>query len=200
MKRQEIKAITESTLSIIRHDFKEAIQYYPFSQMVLVTSDEIHFEVYAINKEEIEQLGLKKSRIANDEFSKRLFLVVDNNYRESGPTVYSMEKWKGLERIPEESKHFYDFKYLRLEGNEVVCKMPYFIEGRGYQTCTSVAKANKDMNNPLLENIKSAENLLKSYELFLRGINKEIVLRQYEHGDEGVKQYERERKQSRKHK
>lgn len=200
MKRQEIEAITESTLSIIKRDYKETIQYYPFSQMVLVTPEEIHFEVYAINKGEIEKLGLKKSRIAKEEYSKRLFLVVDNNYLKDGPTVYSMEKWKGLERIPEESKHFYDFKHLRFEGNKMVCSMPYFIEGRGYQTCTSVAEANRDMKNPLLENIKSAEYLLKSYELFLRRINNEIVLRQYEHGDEGVKEYERERKQSRKHK
>ena len=200
MKRQGTKAITASTLSIIRRDFKEAIRYYPFSQMILVTPYEIHFEVYAINKEEIEQLGLKKSMIAEEEFNKRLVLVVDNDYREFGPTVYSMEKWKGLDAIPEESKHFYDFKIIRLEGGEFVLNRPGFVEGRGYQTCTSVSKANRDMENPLLENIKSADNLLKSYELFLRGINKEIVLRQYKHGDEGVKEYERERRQSRKSK
>ena len=197
MKKQETKTITEYTSSKIKSDFKEVLEHYPFSKMVSVSPDEIHFEVYAVSKEEIQKLGLKKSAILKEEYSKRLYLILRDDYCKKGPTVYSMEKWTGLEKIPYESKHFYEQKTLVNQGDGMVCKRLGLVEGRGYETCTSVSKANRDMENPLLENIKSAEMLLCSYELFLRGLNKEVVVRQYKHGDEGVQEYERERRNGR---
>lgn len=194
MKKQTIMDITESTLSKIKRDFRELIQHYPFSQMILVDKKEIHFEVYAINKKEIDQLRIKKHKISNDKYSRRLYIIIRNNYRDSGPIIYSMEKWKSLNLIPYESKHFYDKKELKYENGTFKIDTPGFSAGKGYLTCTSVSIANKNMGNPLLENVKSAEMMLISYELFLRGINKTIVLRQYSHGDEGVEQYVREQR------
>lgn len=165
--------------------------------MVHVDSDEVHFEVYAIRDDDVKRYRLKKERVCKDRFSKRLYVVVRDDYCQKGPTIYSMEKWVGLERIPYGSKHFYDSMQLVFKNNEFVFEMPGLKPGRGYETCTSVSKANKEMDNPLLENIKSAEMLLCSYEHFLRGINKEIVVRQYKHGDEGVREYEEEKRNRR---
>ena len=198
MKKQTKKVITEFILSKIKRDFRELIQYYPFSQLAFVSDKEIHFEVYAINKKEIKQFKLSKSIVENEKFSKRIYLVVNSDYCYEGPAVYSMEKWPQLDKIPYENKHFYNFKNYFYKNGFLYDYYPHFRKGRGFLTCTSVSKANKAMHNPLLENVKSAEMMLTSYELFLKGINDTIVLRQYKHGDEGVRQYDDEKRERRK--
>lgn len=191
--KQIKKHITASTISKIKKDFRELKSYYPFSQMVFVSSNEIHFEIYAINNKEVKLLHLKRTKIENEKYSKRIYVVVSEDYLLVGPHIYSMERWNNLHLIPYECKHFYDYeKYEYIEGKIVTTK-PYYLQGRGYLTCTSVSKANKTMKNPLLENVKSAEMMLRAYELFIRGINDKIVLRQYSHGDQGIKEYEKER-------
>ena len=61
MNKLETKVISASTLSKIKHDFRELIQQYPFSQMVFVDNKEIHFVVYAVSKNEINRLRINPS-------------------------------------------------------------------------------------------------------------------------------------------
>ena len=167
MKKRETRAITEYTLSRIKKDFKEVLQHYPFSQMCHVDSEEIHFEVYAIRAEDIKRFGLKKDKVRKEDFNKRLYVIVTDEYCQKGPIIYSMENWVGLERIPYENKHFYGSKDLVFKDMKFALEMSDSIPGRGYETCTSVSKANKDMDNPLLEKVilhKEAEPEVLSVE------------------------------------
>ena len=48
------------------------------------------------------------------------------------------------------------------------------------------------MDNVILENIRTAEHLLIAYENYLCGNTKTVVVEEYSHGDQGIKEYAKE--------
>ena len=174
MKTQTRKAITVSTLIKIQKDFTELRRKYPFTKVIQQNKYEIHYEVFAINIELLKKLDIDEDYLRDETYHKRIYLIVKNDYLTNGPIVYSLEDWPNLDKIPENNMHFYFNK---------------LVNGRGYRTCSCVQIANRHMDNPLLENVKSTEMLLSAYELFLLGINDIVVLRQYSHGDKGVEEF-----------
>ncbi len=98
--------------------------------------------------------------------------------------MFGLDNWNGLEKISNDKTHFY--KNVKMDDM--------------YELCVCPSQAIKNMNNPLLENIKTADHMMTAYELYIEGIRDTICLKDYSHGSEGEKEYEQEqkrRKQSR---
>ena len=63
--------------------------------------------------------------------------------------------------------------------------------------CVGVNKSFQTLNNVILENVKTAEHMLIAYEQVQKGITPRAKLIGYAHGDEGEREYERDRKRYR---
>ena len=60
--------------------------------------------------------------------------------------------------------------------------------------CVGVNESFQTLNNVILENVKTAENMLIAYEQVQKGITLRARLIGYAHGNKGEKEYERDRK------
>ena len=79
-------------------------------------------------------------------------------------------------RFEKKDLHFYDDK------------LP---NPHGYLMCVGLTESFPLMKNVILENVKTAENMLIAYERVMTGVSSKLELIAYSHGDAGKKQFRR---------
>lgn len=188
MSRNE--SITELTSARLKKDFRAMRDEYPFSRMVWVRRDLIVFETWGYSRAYIEKFNRQFDDVVTEERSKRILLLVDNDYVRKGATPYALEGWSGLDMIDSSDRHFYDTQKPR----EDCPPLMEFWERGAKEICPCVPMAVLEMENPLLENVRTVDHLLSAYEQFLKGNTSRVVLREYSHNEEGEREYARERK------
>lgn len=65
----------------------------------------------------------------------------------------------------------------------------------GYQFCVGTPDSFSTMHNVILENIRTAENMLIAYEEVMSGRADKLHLIAYAHGERGIEQYRKENEQ-----
>lgn len=160
-------------------DFIELRKYYPFSTMYLFPTTvptPVEMDVIAANGDLIESMRAEKSDFLGD-YSRKLKIVVPLHYQKIGCNVYG-GGWFDLSKIHSADRHFY-------------------IDNRkfgGYQLCVGVPKSFCRLKNVILENVRTAEQMLIAYEEIQSGKSSVLHLKAYLHGDAGERQYKYDRK------
>lgn len=129
-----------------------------------------------ITKDELNQRGLNVNdakKYFKDFFE--IYCIIPHDYRLIGCLVYDSNRYINWEKLPQEHRH-------------INRKSDTF----GNLLCTHLYIEAKDMKNPILENLKTAHDLLKAYNHYL--ITKDWTLNEYKHGKEGEKEYYEKRR------
>ena len=161
-------------------DIGELAQEYPFTKRVIIPSvnpEPIVLNVVAVNAMLISECNAQEIDFKG-EYSKELKVVLPYDYMKNGCKIYGAS-WIDLGRIPEKDHHF--------NGKE---------NGK-YLFCVGVPKSFAYLKNVLLENVRTAENMMIAYESYQRGLTKKVELIAYSHGMEGMNEYNRNRKRYR---
>ncbi len=157
-------------------DYKELKAEYPFSYLCIPPTSApslAQMIVIAVNISTIARTG---GRI--DDFtglySRKLRVEIPIDYRQVGCKIYG-GKWIEKNVIKKEYWHFNgtDDKY----GN--------------HNFCVGVPKSFCGMDNVLLENIRTADNMLTAYRRYITGKSDTLELIAYSHGKRGEIEYER---------
>ena len=158
-------------------------EQYPFCFLTIpptINPSEAEIRVVAVNKDLIDIVGGVESDFLGS-YSKELHLRVPIDYRDRGCFVYGAG-WVRTEELNNEDVHFfYD--------NEKLIRSRY-----GLQLCVGTPESFPLMNNVILENVKTAENMLIAYERVMRGESKSLYLIAYAHGAEGRWQFLKNKK------
>lgn len=160
-----------------QEDITELKQEYPFTRVVIIPSikpEPIVLSVVAANIRLINECNAKEIDFKG-EFSRELKIVMPYDYMRNGCKIYGAS-WLDLKKIPKKDHHF--------NGKEQ----------DKYLFCVGVPQSFVHLKNVLLENIRTAENMLIAYENFQRGRTKKVELIAYSHGEEGKNEYNRNRK------
>ncbi len=160
-------------------DFRELKEHYPFSYLTIpptVQPELAMIRVVAANKELIEMAGAVETDFT-DEYSRKLWIIVPTNYRKNGCKVYGA-KWVDLKKFENKDIHFYNQAKLHAEG---------------YELCVGTPESFPLMRNVILENVRTAENMLIAYERVMTGSSDHLELIAYAHGENGRKQFQRNR-------
>lgn len=97
------------------------------------------------------------------------------DYLSRGCIVYDVNSEINWDKVPYEHRHFNG----KGEFGNIIC--------------SHLPQESKDMKNPILENLRTSYRLFLEYCNFLK--TGEWCLEEYAHGNEGVKEYERNRMQ-----
>lgn len=158
----------------VKRDIEGLIRTYPYVKVVVYpysTPQEIELKVLAVTKHILEECnGVYDDFVGN--YSKLLTVIIPYNYKNIGCKIYGAE-WLDIERIPRHDQHFNGKK------------------GDAYLFCVGVPESFASMENVVLENVETADNMLVAYESFIRGENTSVELLAYSHGEEGRKEYEK---------
>lgn len=141
--------------SHLLRDFHALIIQYPFSTITFlptVDPSPAILKVIAVHKKLIDEV-MGSSSDYTGVYSKELFIVVPFDYLKNGCDLYGAS-WVDLHRIKEKDRHFFN-----------KCRKTK----HGYQLCVGVPESFPLMKNVLLENVKTAENMLIAYERIMRG-------------------------------
>lgn len=130
----------------------------------------LEFTCLLVSKKEIDEIFSTKEDYLG-EYSREAYVIVPFDYEKKGCAVYC-KKWKNISRIPNEHYHFENFSIYDF-----------------YKLCTGVPESFKFLKSPILECLRTAEQTLIAYELYLRGYNNDIILIDYNHGQKGVIEY-----------
>lgn len=158
-------------------------EQYPFCYLTIpptIKPSEAEIRVVAVNKGLIEMV----SGIENDflgDYSKELHLHVPVDYRNRGCTVYGAG-WIKTEKLANEDIHFF-----HNEGRLIRTRY-------GLQICVGTPESFSLMKNVILENVKTAENMLIAYERVMIGASKKLEMIAYSHGEKGRSQFQKNRK------
>lgn len=164
----------------VLEDFSELQKEYPFSKMTILPTTEpkpVEMIVVAANCNLIEECIASENDFKGD-YSRVLKIIVPFDYRENGCEVYGAE-WVKLDKIPEKDMHFFGRKESL------------------FQLCIGVPQSFRYLKNVILENVRTAENMLIAYENFIRGNTKNVELIAYSHGKKGRQEYDRNRRKFR---
>lgn len=162
----------------VRKDFEELKAEYPYSTMYMaptVEPKQIRLRVIAVHRDIILAAKAEEEDFL-EEYSKELQIVIPWDYKKQGCKVYG-GVWLREELIHEADRHFYE---KRKNGTR--------------EFCVGVNESFRTLNNVILENVKTAENMLIAYEQVQKGITPRARLIGYAHGNKGEKEYERDRK------
>lgn len=163
-----------------QEDIAELKQEYPFTRVVIIPSVKpkpIVLNVVAANIGLINECNAKEIDFKG-EFSRELKIVMPYDYLRNGCKIYGAS-WLDLKKIPQEDYHF--------NGKEL----------DKYLFCVGVPQSFVHLKNVLLENVRTAENMLIAYENFQTGRTKKVELIAYSHGEEGTNEYIRNKKRYR---
>lgn len=161
----------------VKRDLVQLKKIYPFVRMICSPSSTpvpIQLSVTAVSKEVLETLQAREEDFLA-EYSKALQVIIPFDYQQKGCEIYGAG-WLNSEAIPQKDRHFYE------------CKNGL------YNFCLGVPTSFAQMKNVILENIKTADNMLVAYELFQKGINQSVNLIAYSHGKEGENEYAKDKK------
>lgn len=164
----------------VQEDIMELIQEYPFTKRVIIPSvipKPIVLNVVAANIRLIRECHAEEIDFKG-EFSKELKVVIPYDYMRNGCKIYGAS-WIDLEKIPQNDHHF--------NGQE----------NDKYLFCVGIPQSFVHLKNVLLENVRTAENMMIAYESYQRGITKQVELIAYSHGEKGKDEYNRNRKRYR---
>ena len=156
---------------------------YPFSYLTIlptVTPSLATIRVIAVTASLISETYSIESDYLG-EYTKELHVDVPVNYREVGCTVYA-GKWIDLNKCRYEDIHIQQSKghYIR--------------NHYGYSLCVGTPESFSFMGNVILENVRTADNMLVAYERIMRGEADRLELNAYAHGDVGRMQFNNNRK------
>ncbi len=166
---------------LVKRDFEELQREYPYSLMYLYPTVEpqpIKIRVVAVHSDIIKS-SLAEEEDFLGEYSRELKITVPYDYQNAGCKVYG-GSWIREELIHDEDQHFYQ---KREDGTRLFC--------------VGVHDSFCQLQNVILENVKTADNMLIAYEQVHRGLIKRAKLIGYSHGDKGEREYERDTKKYR---
>ena len=167
----------QSYFETVKQDFAELKEHYPFSVMInppTQTANLIHIRTVAANKELINRINATEADFTKV-FSRNLLIVVPREYKSIGCEVYGAG-WVDLEKLREEDRHF---------------NRPRILTKDGYRMCVGTPDSFNNLKNVILENVKTAENMLIAYERYQIGITDHLELIAYSHGEKGREEYRR---------
>lgn len=156
-------------------DYRELKERYPFSYLSIfptIKPEPAVIRVVAANKDLIEMTSAVEPDFTGD-YSRELRIVVPVDYREKGCKVYGA-KWVDPEIFDDEEIHFYCREQLL---------------HHGYELCVGTPESFPLMKNVILENVKTAENMLIAYERVMTGDSDRLQLLAYAHDYKGRKQF-----------
>lgn len=162
-------------------DYLKLKKLYPFSKLFILPTIipyEAKIIVVAVEKDLIDAVHAVPEDFTED-YSKLIEVVVPYNYRQSGCNVYG-GKWIDLDKLKLEEQHYNE----RLK------------DGR-LKLCIGVPVSFAEMENVILECVRTADNYLVAYEKYQKGQSKTLELISYSHGSAGIKQYEKDKKRYR---
>ena len=162
----------------VKQDFEMLRHEYPYSTMYMpptVKPQTITIRVVAVHADII---GLSKAEEEDflGEYSKELLLIVPFDYKETGCRVYG-GAWIQEKKIHKADRHFYEKTRNGMR-----------------EFCVGVRASFQILDNVILENVKTAENMLIAYEQVQRGVTTRSKLIGYAHGEKGERDYENDRK------
>ena len=162
-------------------DFHELIIQYPFSTITFLPTvypSPAILRVIAVHKKLIDEVMGTSSDFTGI-YSKELFVEVPFDYQRNGCDLYGAS-WVDLHRIEEKDRHFF---------NE--CRKTR----HGYKLCVGVPESFPLMNNVVLENVKTAENMLIAYERIMCGETSVLEdVKTYSHGTAGRLEFKKDKK------
>lgn len=129
-----------------------------------------------VTKEELKRRGLKPDDAKK--YFKKFFLVscfVPHSFLSIGCFVYDTNRYIDWGKLPNEHRHLNQKSTIY-----------------GNLLCTHLYVEAQDMANPILENLKTAHDLFKAYNHYLK--TKAWTLDEYKHGKEGEKEYYEKRR------
>lgn len=159
-------------------DIHRTKEIYPFIEITsppTVVPVPIQLKVVAVNAEFLETNRASREDFTGT-FSRELEIIIPFNYREAGCKVYG-GKWIDTKIIKSQYQHFNDKR-----------------EDGSYLFCVGVPESFPQMENVILENIRTAENMLIAYEMYQTGQTKTLELKAYSHGNKGIDEYRKDRK------
>ena len=160
-------------------DYRELKEHYPYCYLTILPTAEpviATIKVVAANKELIEITGAVESDFLG-EYSRELHIRIPTDYKKTGCKVYGAG-WVDLDRFDDRDRHFYNYAHR---------------DPRGYELCVGLPESVPLMKNVILENVRTAENMLIAYERVMVGVSDKLELIAYAHGDEGKKQFHHNR-------
>lgn len=160
-------------------DLKEVFDYFPNLKGKDVCIEKklkhprlISIFGFLVSKDELDLYHLNKN---DDHFFEQNFLkiscIIPINYKKIGCRIYDSDSYIEWDKVPQVHRHI---------NRKIDCE-------EGNLLCTHIPEEAKDMKNPILENLKTANSLFLEYNKFLR--TGKWDLKEYKHGEEGVKQY-----------
>ena len=100
-------------------------------------------------------------------------VVIPLDYRMTGCKIYDVNKVIDWNKLPDEHRHFNgSFDY----GNLI---------------CSHLPEEVPDMDNPILENLRTTFKLFLAYNYYIK--TKQWKMEEYKHGESGKKEYEQRR-------
>lgn len=162
----------------VKRDFDELKKEYPFSTIYLPPTSLpicVSIRVVAVNIK-ILQITSGDETDFLGKYSRELKLEVPFDYLKVGCNVYGGE-WIQEEMIHEADRHFYE---REKDGTRLLC--------------VGAPKSFQRLRNVILENVKTAENMLIAYELVQKGKRTRVELIGYAHGTRGEMEYEKDRR------
>ena len=176
-----IKAIARGYYRDVFSDYSELRQQYPFTKLFVPPTTyprEVKIIVIAVERSLIDAVHARPVDFTG-EYSKLIEVGVPYNYKSAGCFVFGGD-WIDLRNLKPENMHF----------------MGQLDDGR-FELCVGVPESSRDMKNPILENVRTADNYLIAYEKYQRGLSKTLELISYSHGEAGVKEYGKDKKRYR---
>lgn len=176
----------------IEDDYKELTCYYPFSSIVFFDNNAKYaacIKTVAASIELINAINGKEEDFTR-EYSKTIYVFVPWDYYTSGCQVYGCG-WIDFSIVLNDDKHFY-VDYVTSVCNKRV-EQTFLLTPFGYRMCVGTPESFVLLKNVVLENVKTADNMLVGYERMMRGICRRLNVRSYRHGNLGRKEFAQER-------
>ena len=164
----------------VQNDFTELKGTYPFSTLTfpLCCRPECALiRVGAVNKILVDAVNGVETDFLG-EYSKELYLKVPVDYKENGCYVYGA-RWLDITKL--------NFQDIHLVREKSITENTIW----GYKLCVGTPESFAWMQNVILENVRTAEQMLIGYEHIMRGETKSLDIIAYDHGDAGRKQFKK---------
>jgi len=154
-------------------DFAHLKDEYPFSYLTLFPLKPpmlAKIRVVAVSKKLIEKLCAVETDFLGS-YSKQLQIYVPVDYQQIGCKVFG-GAWIDPTKFKEKDIHFY---------------RP--VRSDGYEFCVGTPESFPLLKNVILENVKTADNMMVAYESVMTGNSEHLNLIAYSHGGNGRREF-----------
>lgn len=170
----------DNYIDILRKNISEAIDYFPLLKIEpfipLVKQPRRFLKGPLIPKTFLEQHRIPYEDLVKSNYPiMEVCVEIPYEYLTKGCIIYDVKNKIDWDRIPEEHRH----NNGKGEFGNIIC--------------SHLPQEAKDMDNPILENLRTTYRLYVEYCNYLKTM--EWNLDEYSHGNEGVKEYESRRMQ-----